>query len=59
MNVRIESTSSDNLAFSRNNIRTGSNDEIWVDAVHDIRIASLADANNHAVLDTDIRFIDT
>ena len=54
MDVRVDSARSNDAVFACNHICAGSHDQVAVDAVHDVRVACLADANDDTVLDSDI-----
>lgn len=57
MNVRIKSTGCNNTLLSRNDIRARTDNELRVYAIHDVRIPSLANPNDKAVLDANVRFV--
>jgi hypothetical protein len=54
VDVRVETTSCDDATLASNHIRTGADNHLRVDSIHDIRVACLANANNEATLDADV-----
>src|SRR5574341_1282130 len=54
MDVSIDSTGSNDLAFRREHFGTGADLHPSCDTFHQIRIARLADADNAAVPDADV-----
>src|ERR1700742_4143051 len=57
MDMGVKSASSHDLAFTRDDIRAGTDDHIGMNAIHNVGIASLADSNDHTMLDTNIRLV--
>src|SRR5262249_1082478 len=55
--VHVDATGSDNLAFTRDRLSAGSDDD--VDIGLDVGIAGLADRRNPSVLDGDVRLHDS
>ena len=58
VDVRIEASCGDNATFAGDNVGAGAHDHGWVHAIHDVRIASFANAYNHAFFDANVRFDD-
>lgn len=59
MNMRVETSGCDNLAFTSDDIGAGTDDQVWMDALHDVWVAGFSNTNDVTVLDTDIRFVNT
>jgi hypothetical protein len=57
--MRVKATRCNNFVFSSNNVGTRADDHIRVYTIHNIRIACFTDANDYAVLDTDVSLEDT
>lgn len=59
MDMRVEPSGRDDLAFASNDIRARTDDQVRMNAFHDIRITGLANANNETILDTNVCLVDT
>ena len=57
MNMHIERTSREHMAFTRDNLGTNPHDEIGINTRHNIGITRLANTGNMPVLNPNIRFV--
>src|SRR5690606_10564072 len=56
--VRVDTASGQDEAFTCDHLSVDADDQVRVDARHDVRVAGLADAGDLAVLDADVSFHD-
>jgi hypothetical protein len=59
VNVRVKTTGCDNAVFTSYYVCARAYDQLWINTIHNIRVACFPNANNETILDTNISLEDT